>query len=37
VGRAVSLVYTFNLVPLVLAIVFMTLLVRMGRRSREIP
>jgi MFS family permease len=35
VGRAVSLVYAFNLVPLVLAIVFMTMLVRMGRRSRE--
>ena len=34
VGRAVTLVYTFNLVPLVLGIVFMTLLVRMGRRSR---
>lgn len=34
VGRAVTWVYTFNLVPLVVAVVFVTLLVRMGRRAR---
>jgi hypothetical protein len=34
VGRAVSDVYVFNLVPLALTIVFMALLVRMGRRGR---
>jgi MFS family permease len=33
VGRAVTDVYAFNLVPLTLTIVFMTLLVRMGRRA----
>jgi MFS family permease len=33
VGRAVTLVYAFNLLPLVLAVVFVTMLVRMGRRS----
>ncbi len=34
VSRAVTWVYTFNLVPLVLAIVFVVALVRLGRRAR---